>query len=159
ALWLQPLLLVPLVAELFLASEGKTLVLIPFHLAAFFVTALVCHQTLVQSRPAAERSTDFYLWIALGGALGGLFNVFLAPTLVRPVVEYPLGLTAAALLRPGGAEAPDSRARRLDLALPIGLLAVLLAGVAALRAAAAHLDELPARLGLAALMSFAGVAA
>ena len=65
------------------------------------MTALCCHQTLAASRPTAARSTEFYLWIAFGGALGGLFNVFLAPLLFRSVVEYPLGLVAAALLRPG----------------------------------------------------------
>ena len=107
-LWLQPLLLVPLAAEMFVTTVGGALLLIPVHLATFFVTALCCHQTLAASRPTAARSTEFYLWIAFGGALGGLFNVFLAPVLFRSVVEYPLGFVAAALLRP----APPCRHRR-----------------------------------------------
>ena len=132
--WLQPMLLVPLTAEMFLTTEGSALVLIPIHAAVFFVTALVCHQTLAQSRPAADRSTEFYLWIAFGGALGGLFNVFLAPLLFRSLVEYPLGLVAAALLRPRSIDASgpaDSTgldvagARRRDVGAPLALLATL----------------------------------
>ena len=131
-LWLQPLLLVPLMAEMFLTTEGSALVLIPIHALLFFVTALVCHQTLAASRPAADRSTEFYLWIAFGGALGGLFNVFLAPLLFRSLLEYPLGLVAAALLRPAPAGATDEgRVRWLDFALP-AVLAIALTASASL---------------------------
>ncbi len=44
------------------------------HLAAFFFTALMCHQALVA--PAADPSglTEFYLWLSLGGVVGGAFN-------------------------------------------------------------------------------------
>ena len=161
--WLQPMLLVPLMAEMFLTTEGNALVLIPIHAAAFFVTALVCHQTLAQSRPTAERSTEFYLWIAFGGALGGLFNVFLAPLLFRSLVEYPLGLVAAALLRPlpaDRAEATDaSRARRRDVAAPLVLLAALAGGVWLLRRAAVRMDDRTETIALAVLLAAAGAAA
>src|SRR5262249_41614504 len=39
---------------------------------AFFLTAMVAHRTLYQARPAPRYLTEFYLWMALGGALGGL---------------------------------------------------------------------------------------
>ena len=110
-LWLQPLLLVPLAAEMFESTVGSAPFLIPIHLGIFFVTALCCHQTLAAGRPEADRSTEFYLWIAMGGAVGGLFNVFAAPLLFRSVVEYPLGLAAAALLRPAPRRSPTRRAR------------------------------------------------
>src|SRR5204862_5887933 len=129
-LWLQPLLLVPLAAEMFESTVGSAPVLIPIHLGVFFVTALCCHQTLAQSRPDADRSTEFYLWIAVGGAIGGLFNVFAAPLLFRSVTEYPLGLAAAALLRPAPPLAGDeARARRRDLMLPVVLAALLVGAV------------------------------
>ncbi len=164
--WLQPMLLVPLMAEMFLTTEGSALVLIPIHAAVFFVTALVCHQTLAQSRPTAERSTEFYLWIAFGGALGGLFNVFLAPLLFRSLVEYPLGLVAAALLRPLPADAAATadptdlaRARRRDVAAPLALLAALAGGVWLLRQAALRMEDRTETIALAVLLAAAGAAA
>ena len=166
--WLQPMLLVPLTAEMFLTTEGSALVLIPIHAVVFFVTALVCHQTLAASRPPADRSTEFYLWIALGGALGGLFNVFLAPLLFRSLVEYPLGLVAAALLRPvpdSAADAADStgtdaaRAGRRDVAAPLALLAVLAGGVWLLRRVAGRMEDRTETVVLAVLLAAAGAAA
>jgi hypothetical protein len=156
-LWLQPLLLVPLAAEMFVTTAGGALVLIPVHLATFFVTALCCHQTLAASRPTAARSTEFYLWIAVGGALGGLFNVFLAPSLFRSVVEYPLGFVAAALLRPSPTLGGPGERRR-DLALPVGLAALLTGGVWALGRASAHLGPRAESVALALLLAAAGCA-
>jgi SAM-dependent methyltransferase len=156
-LWLQPLLLVPLAAEMFLTTTGGALVLIPVHLATFFVTALCCHQTLAASRPNAARSTEFYLWIAVGGALGGLFNVFLAPVLFRSVVEYPLGFVAAALLRPSPLVDGQGERRR-DLALPVALAALLIGGVWALARASAHLGARAESVVLAFLLAAAGCA-
>jgi len=63
-----------------------------------FVAGLVCHGQLAQLRPPAERLTEFYLWVALGGALGGAFNALLAPVLFSSVTEYPLAIAAAAAL-------------------------------------------------------------
>ena len=70
------------------------------HLSAFFFTALLCHQALVNRRPPPGRLTEFYLWISLGGVLGGAFNAFLAPTIFDNVWEFPLVLTLSALARP-----------------------------------------------------------
>ena len=44
------------------------------HLAAFFLTAMVCHGGLAGDRPASDHLTEFYLWLSLGGVLGGLFG-------------------------------------------------------------------------------------
>lgn len=70
------------------------------HLSAFFITALVCHQALVARRPAAGRLTEFYLWLSVGGVIGGSFNAFLAPVIFPRVIEYPLVLLLAAAARP-----------------------------------------------------------
>ena len=71
------------------------------HLAAFFVAAMVCHQALYRRRPAASDLTGFYLYMSLGGALGGVFAALVAPHLFKTVAEYPILLVLALLARPG----------------------------------------------------------
>lgn len=70
------------------------------HLGAFFFTALMCHQTLVARRPEAARLTEFYLWMSVGGVVGGGFNAFIAPVVFDNVWEYPLVLALSCLARP-----------------------------------------------------------
>ncbi len=93
------------------------------NLAAFFLTALVCHEALVARRPAPEQLTEFYFILSLGGVVGGAFNAFLAPSLFNQVWEYPLVLVVANLARRWGARAWS----RADLAT---LAAGLAGGVA-----------------------------
>ncbi len=69
-------------------------------LLAFFVTAMVCHGQLAGDRPSESRLTEFYLWMSLGGVLGGLFNALVAPLVFSGAVEYPLMLAVACWLRP-----------------------------------------------------------
>ncbi|HWP02225.1 MAG TPA: fused MFS/spermidine synthase [Gemmatimonadaceae bacterium] len=90
------------------------------HLAAFFVTASVCHRALADSRPRVRYLTEFYLWISLGGVLGGVFNVVLAPQLYSSLLEYPFALVIALGLRPA-AVAQGRRELLLDLAFPLFL--------------------------------------
>lgn len=98
------------------------------HLIAFFVTAMVCHRQLADHRPASRHLTEFYLWISLGGLLGGVFNVLLAPQLYDTVREYPYALIIAFGLRPAYAKVTaDRRALVLDLAISMGIFAVMLA--------------------------------
>jgi hypothetical protein len=68
-------------------------------LLAFFFAALVCHQALVARRPASQL-TEFYLWMSLGGVVGGGFNAFLAPVIFDRVYEFPLMLVLSCLARP-----------------------------------------------------------
>lgn len=105
---LQPLLVVPLVVFIFWGPYLATLGFLPFHLAAFFVTAMVCHGELAARRPKAARLTEYYLWLSLGGALGGAFNVLVAPNIFKSVLEYPVLLVLACLLRPRTAQLSTS---------------------------------------------------
>jgi SAM-dependent methyltransferase len=73
---------------------------IGIHLSAFFLTALVCHQALYARRPPAARLTEFYMWMSLGGVVGGAFNAFVAPLIFSDVWEYPLMLALSVLARP-----------------------------------------------------------
>lgn len=93
------------------------------HLTAFFVCAMVCHGELVKRRPAASGLTEFYLFMSVGGMLGGAFNALLAPLLFSSVIEYPIALVAVCMLRP--ARSMPGRHWRNDLLLPALLLAAL----------------------------------
>lgn len=73
---------------------------IALHLAAFFVAAMVCHGELARDRPPAHELTAFYLWVAVGGVLGGAFNALLAPAVFNRIVEYPLVIVLVCFLRP-----------------------------------------------------------
>ena len=72
------------------------------HLTCFFLTALICHQALVARRPPPERLTDFYIWMSLGGVVGGAFNAFIAPLIFNTVAEYPAVLVLTCLVHPRG---------------------------------------------------------
>ena len=96
------------------------------HLAAFFVTAMVCHGELAARRPAAGHLTEFYIWMAFGGMLGGVFNALVAPAVFDGPYEYAIALVAALLLRPGAIG--GTRAQRYsDLLVPGAFLALVLA--------------------------------
>jgi hypothetical protein len=64
------------------------------------VAAAMCHARLAADRPPPSGLTEFYLWVAAGGVLGGLFNALLAPLVLPGLIEYPAAIVAAAALRP-----------------------------------------------------------
>ena len=93
------------------------------HLATFFATCMVCHGELAETRPDPSRLTEFYLWISVGGVLGGAFNALVAPNLFSSIVEYPLVIALACLLRPAiGTAGQGPRDRMRDLVLPAAVL-------------------------------------
>jgi spermidine synthase len=67
---------------------------------AFFFTACLCHFALAEERPPVARLTEYYLWIALGGALGGSFNAFIVPFIFPLPVEFIVAMLLAAWLYP-----------------------------------------------------------
>jgi SAM-dependent methyltransferase len=91
-------------------------------LLTFFGAALFCHGELARDRPSPAYLTEFYLWLAVGGVLGGLFNALVAPLVFPRIVEYPLVVVLVCLLRPAR---PNARTRRwsgwLDWVLPLAL--------------------------------------
>src|SRR5262249_18976435 len=104
-------------------------------LAAFFVASMLCHTALAADRPEATHLTEFYLWLSVGGVLGGAFNALLAPIVFTSVAEYPLTLVLACWLglRPGAGGASASERRR-DLLWPALLASITAALVLALEA-------------------------
>ncbi|MBW3571772.1 MAG: fused MFS/spermidine synthase [Gemmatimonadetes bacterium] len=94
------------VAVLLLASGyvKKPGVAVPMHLLALFVIAMAAHGELARRRPHVRYLTEFYLWISVGGVLGGVFNALVAPVVFSQIWEYPIILTLACLARPWPAQ-------------------------------------------------------
>lgn len=98
---LLPIAVVALAAEPFFLRQRLGLPeILGLHLGALFVAGMVCHGELARTRPPAPDLTAYYLWISLGGVLGGVFNALVAPVLFNRVIEYPLVIALACLLRP-----------------------------------------------------------
>ena len=108
-------------------SSGPGL-MVSFNLIYFFLAALTCHSQLAADRPSTTHLAEFYLWMSLGGVLGGVVNALLAPVIFSSVLEYPLVTLLACLLLPSAAERTDTlRTRRMDFLLPAGVLLFTLA--------------------------------
>ena len=70
-------------------------------LLALFVCCLFCHCELARRKPASSGLTDFYLMVALGGALGGVFVAVAAPHLFDQFLEFPIGVAGCVILAMG----------------------------------------------------------
>ncbi|MBI5764603.1 MAG: fused MFS/spermidine synthase [Planctomycetes bacterium] len=133
---------------------------IPIHLGAFFVAAMVCHGELARCRPGTQHLTEYYLWMSFGGVLGGLFNAIVAPLTFNSIAEYPLAVVAACMLMPRTSATPPSRLKSqdsrlrsqvsrlrsqvslLDFAMPLGVGLIALAIVTGLKMSAVPLTWL-----------------
>ena len=149
---LLPYLLLPMAILFFGRPEKLEWLIIPAHLLTFFVATMICHGELVRRRPPAERLTEFYLMMSVGGVLGGLFNAMLAPRIFSGIIEYPLVMATVCFILPrsaGGADSPHERRR--DILVP-AVLAVLV-GVAMAILHATALD----RAGATLLIAFAAL--
>ena len=96
-----PLVIALLVVTMLTDLRDPFWLLILLHLFGFFVVAMVCHGEVARDRPPARYLTEFYLWVAVGGVLGGVFNALVAPIVFDSLVEYPLMIVAACLFVPG----------------------------------------------------------
>ncbi len=63
-----------------------------------FAASMCCHGELTRIKPAADRLTLFYLMVAIGGALGGVFVAVVAPRIFVGYYEFQLGLLLAIVL-------------------------------------------------------------
>ena len=71
---------------------------IAIYTAVLFVFCMVCNGELAHSKPHAGFLTSFYLTVAAGGALGGIFVALVAPHIFKGFWEYQTGLWMADLL-------------------------------------------------------------
>jgi spermidine synthase len=95
-----PLMILMLVFMMLSGVRPREWAYILSHLATLFVVAMVCHGELARRRPSASNLTEFYLWMSVGGVLGGMFNALLAPVLFNDIVEYQLAMVLACFLMP-----------------------------------------------------------
>ena len=71
---------------------------IPTFVVALFIFSMACHGELARLKPDPKHLTSFYLMVAVGGALGGLFVAVIAPHLFDTYSELPLALIACPAL-------------------------------------------------------------
>ena len=162
-----PMLVVPLAVTMLLQATTPIEGLAALHLGVFFVAAWMCHGRLAQEAPPPARLTEYWLFVSLGGALGGVFVAVVAPLVFSSLAEYPLALVGAALLRPAILRAKPVRAggllarwddRRVDAIYP-GLVA--LAALVLILVAKPQLPPGTARtfllMGVPAALAFAAI--
>ena len=141
---LLPLVVVPLALVMILESDDPLWLILIIHAVAFCIAALMCHTRLAESRPPAGNLTEFYLWLSIGGAIGGLFNALVAPTAFATLAEYPIAVVAACALRtPRESDRPGTR---MDLIFGFAILCVTI--IAAGSAKALGMDPSPVRTGI-----------
>ena len=118
----MPLLILAAIIPFILKTDWPLFLEVIINLTTLFVVAVACHGELAKRRPATSQLTRFYMWIAIGGVMGGLFNAVIAPLLFSTVMEFPLALIFAALLRQimlPAAKRP--RFNWLDIGLPVAV--------------------------------------
>jgi hypothetical protein len=92
---------------------------------SFFMTAIICHRQLYESRPDAGNLTEFYMLMSLGGVMGGLFVSLLAPLVFSTVLEYPILLLLGVIAyRPVWTDATLRSQLRMPI-LPLAVFACL----------------------------------
>jgi hypothetical protein len=106
-------------------AEGALWLLLPLHVLAFFIAAWMCHARLAARRPDTQHLTRYYFIMSLGGVLGGAFAALLAPVIFSHVIEYPLVLGLALLLRPLVTTLPATK----RIILSLGAAAVIIATI------------------------------
>jgi hypothetical protein len=80
------------------AAGRHILVQIGVFSLVLFSVCMVCHGELVKGKPAREYLSTFYLMIAMGGALGSIFVVLIAPRIFRQFWEFQLSLLFCGVL-------------------------------------------------------------
>lgn len=98
-----PVLLTMAVVAIYALQRGANLHFtwqVAIYCGTMFVVCMVCHGELARIKPHPKFLTAFYLWIAAGGALGGLFVAVIAPQIFKMLLEFELSLaiTTAILL-------------------------------------------------------------
>ena len=90
-----PLLLISAVISCFVLEAGNSAPII-FQVAVYslvcFSAAMCCHGELSLIKPSEIHLTKFYLLVAIGGALGGIFVAIISPKIFPNIYEYQFSL-------------------------------------------------------------------
>ncbi len=93
---------------------------VAFHLLVFFAASMVFHMQLAKLKPDAKSAPEYYMYIALGGAVASIVNGVVAPLMFHGVYEYNIGIFLAALFMPvAGYVLPGFSKLKHDIALPV----------------------------------------
>ncbi|MBN2021276.1 MAG: fused MFS/spermidine synthase [Pirellulales bacterium] len=130
-------------AMLAVGVDAKLWLQIAVFSATMFVGCMVCHGEMVRLKPHPRYLTQFYLVIAAGGALGGVFVTLVAPFLFKGFWEYHISLLAGymlflAAIHRGRPAKPAGEDRRWKWIIPVGLVGLAAGGLIALGMAEAH---------------------
>ena len=126
-LMLQPAIVAQTFVGLMIPGTVGWMIVSVTGVVAFFVTTMVAHRELYERRPAASHLTEYYLWMSLGGVLGGVFAAIIAPQIFNALYELPILLVLGLACRPRTNPAAAGRDERMAAAaIAIGGLAVLL---------------------------------
>jgi hypothetical protein len=100
------------VMMLVMQASTPILLIVTVHLATLLLASMACHGELAKDRPSAAHLTEFFLWVSVGGVLGGVANGLVAPAVFDRIVEYPLAMVLAAYF--GRVPAKTSAPSRID---------------------------------------------
>lgn len=147
----QPLLAVGVLVALAMPALNGWMMLLAVHVPLFLVTTLVSHKQLYDTRPDSRHLTQFYLWMSLGGVLGGLFAGLIAPQVFSNIHEYPILAVLGLACRPDFIRAVQERASLRSALHAAGIAALLLGAVVlAGRLTGAFDEQLPGYLAILA---------
>ncbi len=93
-----PISVLTSVALIITGATQPVALIILIHLFTLFIVAMLCHGHLADLRPDVAHLTEFYLFVSVGGVLGGIFNALLAPEIFSRTTEYPLIIALACVL-------------------------------------------------------------
>jgi hypothetical protein len=97
---------------------------IAFFCGCLLICCMVCHGELARLKPPTSDLTAFYLTVAVGGALGGVFVAVIAPLVFNDYFELALGIVLCAVVAllavaPGLLQAGRGERTRRVLALAL----------------------------------------
>jgi hypothetical protein len=87
-----------LAAALYKPSGPTLLQQVVAYAVGLYFLCMACHGELARLRPATQHLTLYYLMIAAGGALGGVFVVLVAPNIFSGYWEFHLAVAATCLV-------------------------------------------------------------
>jgi len=77
---------------IFAGTDASLYMQLAIYSIGLFICCMVCHGELYRSRPDPSRLTEFYLMVAAGGALGGIFVAAVAPLIFKNYYELQWGI-------------------------------------------------------------------
>ena len=99
--WFHPAFGLAIWAACYVLYDGarnSILAQIGIYVIVLFICCMVCNGELARTKPQPVFLTSYYLTVAVGGALGGIFVAAAAPHIFKGFWEYQMGLWMAAVL-------------------------------------------------------------